>query len=175
MDGYFLKYYEAIADSMTEQQFTWQVLAPLVDKIHCGHSSVGSSKAYRKWSSGKQLPSFPLYFKVWNDTMAVTANLNRKDSLFKRGTLVTSVNGVSNSWQIKKMFDYLPEDGYANNVNYIRLSANFPYYHRNIYGISKKYTVTYLDTAGIEKRTELPLFTPVKDTSKKTVKENRYP
>jgi hypothetical protein len=173
MDGYFTKYYHAISDSMTEQQFAWQVLAPLVDKIHCGHSSVGSSKAYRKWAAGKQLPSFPLYFKVWNDTMAVTANLNRKDSLFKRGTLVTSVNGVSNTVQVKKMFDYLPEDGYANNVNYIRLSANFPYYHRNIYGLSKKYTVTYLDSTGTEKRTELPLFTPVKDTSKKTLKEKK--
>ena len=29
---------------------------------------------------------------------------------------------------IDNMFDYLPEDGYANNVNYIRLSSNFPYF-----------------------------------------------
>ncbi len=173
MDMYFTRYYNAIADSMTEQQFAWHILAPLVDKIHCGHTSVGSSKAYQKWVANKRLPSFPLYFKVWNDTMAVTANLNRKDSIFKRGTLVTSVNGVSNTRQISKMFDYLPEDGYANNVNYIRLSGNFPYYHRNIYGLSKKYSVTYLDSLGNEKTAELPLFTPVKDSTKKTVKEKK--
>ena len=167
MDFYFEKYYRSIPDSMTEQQFAWHILAPMVDKIHCGHTSVGSSKAYRKWVSGKQLPSFPLYFKVWNDTMAVSANLNRTDSFFKRGTLVTSVNGVRNAAQVKKMFDYLPEDGYANNVNYIRMSANFPYYHRNIYGLSKKYKVTYLDSTGKEKTTEIPLFTPIKDSLKK--------
>ena len=145
MNWYFDKYYHSIPDSMTEQQFTWHILAPLIDKIHCGHTSVGSSKAYRKWIKGKRLPSFPLYFKVWNDSMAVSANLNIKDSILKRGVLVTSVNGVSNQRQISKMFEYLPEDGYANNVNYIRLSGNFPYYHRNIYVLSNKYHVTYLD------------------------------
>jgi C-terminal processing protease CtpA/Prc len=88
---------------------------------------------------------------------------------------VTSVNGISNKKQIDKMFDYLPEDGYANNVNYIRLSANFPYYHRNIYGLSKKYRVSYLDSSGKEKTAEVPLFTPKKDTTKKdsTVKRPR--
>jgi hypothetical protein len=173
MDFYFEKYYGAISDSMTEQQFTWQVLSPLIDKIHCGHTSVGSSKGYRNWVVDKRFPSFPLYLKVWNDTMAVINNLNRKDSIFKRGTLVTSINGLSNLQQINKMFDYLPEDGYANNVNYIRLSGNFPYYHRNIFGLSKKYALTYIDAGGMEQKAELPLFTPVKDTSKRTVQEKR--
>ena len=167
MDWFFDKYYKSIPDSMTEQQFAWHILAPLVDKIHCGHTSVGSSKSYQKWAKGKQLPSFPLYFKVWNDTMSVLSNLNRNDSILKRGVLVTSVNGVTNTKQINKMFDYLPEDGYANNVNYIRLSANFPYYHRNIYGLSKKYKVTYLDPSGKEKAIEVPVFTPKRDTTKK--------
>jgi C-terminal processing protease CtpA/Prc len=172
MDMYFTKYYNAIKDSMTDQQFAWQIMAPLVDKIHCGHTSVGSSKAYQKWIAGKRLPSFPLFLKVWNDSMAVSANLNRKDSIFKRGTLITSINGVSNTNQVNKMFDYLPEDGFANNVNYIRLSGNFPYYHRNIYGLSRKYQVTYLDNEGQVKKTEIPLYTPAKDSTKKTAKTN---
>lgn len=167
MDYYFDKYNNSIADSMTEQQFTWQILAPLVEKLHCGHTSVGSSKAYIKWAKGKRLPSFPLYFKVWSDTMAVIANLNRKDSTFQRGTLVTSVNGVRNKDIIDKMFGYLPQDGYANNVNYIRMSGNFPYYHRNIYGLSKNYNVTYIDSNHIEQKVTLPFFVPVKDTTKK--------
>ncbi len=175
MDMYFSKYYNAITDSMTEQQFTWHILAPLVDKIHCGHTSVGNSNAYRKWVRGKQLPSFPLYLKVWSDTMSVIANLNRKDSILKRGTLITSVNGVSNRELIKKMFEYLPEDGFANNVNYIRLSGNFPYYHRNIYGLSKKYWVTYIDPTGIEQRIEIDAFTPVKDTSKRIAVKEKKP
>lgn len=167
MDMYFDRYYQQIRDTMTEQQFAWQILAPLVDKIHCGHTSVSLSKAYAKWADGKRFPSFPLSFKVWNDTMAVTGNLNRKDTVFKRGTIVTAINGIPGKTIVKRMFDYLPQDGYADNINFIRVSANFPYYHRNIYGISKAYTITYKDSAGAEKTTTIPVYTPPKDTVKK--------
>jgi Peptidase family S41 len=167
MDQYFSKYYSAITDSMTEQQFTWHILAPLVDKIHCGHTSVGMSKAYLKWADNRRLPAFPLFVKIWNDTMAVTGNMNRKDSIFKRGTLITSINGVSNHNMIQKMFDYLPEDGHANNINYIRLSANFPYYHRNIYGLPKKYYVNHIDSTGIEKTDTLSVYVAPRDSIRK--------
>ena len=168
MDAYFEKYYSSMTDSMTEQQFAWHAIAPLIDKIHCGHTSVSLSKAYGNWIRGKAIPAFPLYMKVWNDTMAVTGNLNyKKDSIFKRGTLITSINGIPNNLLIKYMLEFLPEDGYANNVNYIRLSANFPYYHRNIFGLSKNYTVTYLDSIGRENKINVPLFIPAKDSLKK--------
>ena len=168
MDEYFEKYYETIKDSMTEQQFAWLAVAPLIDKVRCGHTSVSLSKAYGKWVQGKIIPSFPLYMKIWNDTMAVTGNLNyKKDSSFKRGTLITSINGIPNKLLIKYMFEFLPEDGYANNVNYIRLSANFPYYHRNIFGLSKTYNVGYVDKQGNEQVVKIPLFAPAKDSVKK--------
>ena len=35
MDFYFDSLYNNIADSMTELQFGWQVIAPLTQKIHC--------------------------------------------------------------------------------------------------------------------------------------------
>lgn len=167
MDLYFDKYYSSIKDSMTEQQFGWQVIAPLTDKIHCGHTSFGRSKAYNNWAADKKFPSFPLFLKCWNDTMAVTANLNRKDSVLKKGTLITSVNGLKNNELEEKMFEYMTEDGYANNVNYLRLSSNFPYYHRNILGISKNYAVTYIDSTGTEKKTTIPVIDVSKDSSRK--------
>src|SRR5436190_23748116 len=74
MDMYFDKYYSVIRDSMTEQQFGWGIIAPLTDKIHCGHTSFAMSKAYNKWSFNKRMPSFPLFMKIWNDTMVVTTN-----------------------------------------------------------------------------------------------------
>ena len=167
MDFYFDKYYNAITDSMTEQQFGWSVIAPLTNKIHCGHTSFGRSRAFNNWGADKKFPSFPLFLKCWNDTMAVTANLNRKDSVLKRGTLITAINGIKNVELKKIMFGYMTEDGYANNINYVRLSNNFPYYHRNIFGISKMYAVTYLDSAGKEKNISIPVFEITKDSSKK--------
>jgi hypothetical protein len=167
MDMYFDTYYSSIKDSMTEQQFGWHVIAPLTDKIHCGHTSFSRSKAYNNWVSGKKIPSFPLLLKCWNDTLAVTTNLNRKDSVLKRGTLITSVNGIKNAELIKTMFGYMTEDGYAINVNYSRLSNSFPYYHRNIFGVSKSYAVTYLDKSGKEQRINIPAFGLVDDSTKK--------
>ncbi len=167
MDMYFAKYYSNIKDSMTEQQFGWKIIAPLTDKIHCGHTSFSRSKAYNKWADGKKIPSFPLLLKCWNDTLAITANLNRKDSVLKRGMLITSINGIKNAELINTLFGYMTEDGYAINVNYSRISNSFPYYHRNIYGVSKMYAVTYLDKSGNEQQINIPAFGLMEDSTKK--------
>jgi hypothetical protein len=170
MDYFFNRYFTAIEDSMTEQQFGWKILAPLTHKIHCGHTSFGMSSAYNKWVRNKIQPSFPLFMKIWNDTMAITGNLNRKDSILKRGTLITAINGVNNTQLLQRLFGYMTEDGYANNVNYLRLSNNFPYYHRNIIGLSKEYNVNYIDAAGNTQSITVPLFEVPKDTGKKPVR-----
>jgi len=167
MDFYFDEGYKSIADSMTELQFGWRVLAPLTNKIHCGHTSFSMSKGWNRFIKNRRIPSFPLYLKVWNDTMVVTANLSRKDSTIKKGMLITSVNGMRNHELIKKMFGYLVEDGYEDNVNYLRLSTSFPYFHRNIFGIYKTYSVQYIDSLGAEQKTFLPMFSIPADTSKK--------
>ena len=174
MNYYFDSLYTSIGDSMTELQFGWRVLAPLTQKIRCGHTSFGMSRQWGKFIRDRRVPSFPLFVKAWGDTMVVTANLHRKDSTIKRGMLLTSINGNSNRAVIDKIFDYLPADGYADNVNYVRISGNFPYYHRNVFGIYKNYRVGYIDSTGKEKTTLLPMFTPpAPDSTKKKVTEPR--
>ncbi|MEP6615667.1 MAG: S41 family peptidase [Ginsengibacter sp.] len=164
MDHYFDQGYQSIADSMTELQFGWKVLAPLTNKIHCGHTSFSMSKGWNHFIRNKRIPSFPLYLKIWGDTMVVTANLSKKDSVIKKGMLITAVNGTRNKELIHTMLGYLVEDGYENNVNYIRLSSSFPYFHRNIFGIYKTYSVNYIDSMGREKKTLIPLYSIAADT-----------
>ncbi len=98
--------------------------------------------------------------------MVVSANLNKKDTVFKTGTVITAINNVPVKTLQQQMFQYLPADGYASNVNYIRLSSNFPYFHRNIFGIFKNYRVEYIDSNGQAKSTLLPMWSPPKDTTK---------
>ena len=62
MNYYFDSIYHVISDSMTELQFGWKVLAPLTNKIHCGHTSFSMSKGWNKSMRGKRVPSFPLYW-----------------------------------------------------------------------------------------------------------------
>lgn len=171
MNFYFDSLYNNIPDSMTELQFGWKVLAPLTEKIRCGHTTFGMSKDWGKYIRNRTIPAFPLFMKVWGDTMIVTANLHRKDSVIKPGTLITSINNIPNRQLIQQMFQYLPADGYAENVNYIRLSSNFPYFHRNIYGIYKNYKVEFLDSTGLEKQMIVPVWMPPRDTSKTKKRE----
>ncbi len=176
MDFYFDSLRRQIADSMTAQQFGWQVLAPLLQKIRCGHTSFSMDKKWRKFIRNKQIPGFPLQVKTWGDTMIVTANLNKKDSLIRNGMRISSINHEPVNELQEKMFRYLSTDGYANNINYSRLSASFPYYHRNIFGIYKNYRVGITDSTGEEKKYLIPLWNPAadsvqKDTGKKPVEQ----
>lgn len=179
MNYFFNRGYAAIKDSMTEPDFAWHILAPVVEKIKCGHTSISYSKNYVRALKDNRQPSFPLYVKVWSDSMAVIGKLNRTDTIFKRGTLITSINGKKNADIIKEMFGYLPQDGNANNINYARLSANFPLYHKSIYGLSKNYTVAYIDNNEVIETVEVPLHeiskTEKKQDSLNKVTEKKRP
>ncbi|HSQ45017.1 MAG TPA: S41 family peptidase, partial [Ginsengibacter sp.] len=173
MNYFFNEGYHAIEDSMTELQFGWKILAPLTSVIHCGHTSFSMSKGWNKFIRHKRIPSFPLFLKIWNDTMVVIYNLNSKDSVIKKGTIITSINGISSADIINIMFDYMVEDGYSENVNYIRLSTSFPYFHRNIFGLYKTYNIGYIDSAGKQKNVLIPYFNPPLDSLKKIEKQQK--
>lgn len=173
MDYFFNEGYKAIKDSMTELQFGWKIIAPLTSVIHCGHTSFSMSKGWNKFIRHKQIPSFPLFLKIWDDTMVVTYNLNRKDSVIKKGTIITSINGIKSADIINIMFNYMVEDGYSDNVNYIRLSTGFPYFHRNIFGLYKTYYIGYIDSSGTEKNISIPYFNPSVDSLNKIKKRGR--
>jgi hypothetical protein len=166
MNYYFDEGYNSIQDSMTELQFGWKIIAPLTSVIHCGHTSFEMSKGWNHFIKNKIIPSFPLYLKIWKDTMMVIGNLNRKNRLINNGSFITSINGIKNPEMIDYMFHYLVQDGYSENVNYIRLSSDFPYFHRNIFGLYKSYEVSYTDSAGNIKNAVIPYFQPVSDTTK---------
>ena len=167
MDRYFRAGYRSITDSMTELQFGWKVLAPLTAAIHDGHTSFSMSKKWNHFIRGKSIPSFPLFLKVWSDTMMVIGNLHRKDSLISNGDFVTAINGISSRQIIHHMFNYMVQDGYADNVNYIRLSGSFPYFHRNIFGLYKNYVIDFTDSTGQARNATLPYFSPDPDSVKK--------
>ena len=105
--------------------------------------------------------------------MVVTYNLNKDDSIIKRGTIITSINGISSADIINLMLDYMVEDGYSDNVNYIRLSTSFPYFHRNIFGLYKTYRIGYIDSTGTQKNISIPYFNPPVDSLAKIKKQEK--
>jgi hypothetical protein len=165
MDHYFETGLNQLTDSMTELQFGWKVLAPLLHNIHCGHTGFSMSKDWNRYIKDKQIPSFPLYLKVWNDTMVVEFNMNKNDSI-KKGMIITAINGVKARQIISTLFQSMIQDGYEDNFNYVRLSVNFPFFHRNVYGLSRRYKVDYIDSIGLQRSRIINMF-PIPDTTKK--------
>ncbi len=166
MDYYFGYGQQHLKDSMTEQEFR-KVLNYVTAKINCGHTSVSSSKALSKYRDTARLDKmFPLSLKIWNDTMVVTTNLNRKDSVLKRGTVITKINGRAVPAIVDTLFDYISTDGYNNTHRYQTLSNRgyFGSLYTSLFGLSEKYTLEYLDNPGQTKTITVPVFNPAADT-----------
>lgn len=167
IDYYFNWGQQHLKDSMTEPEFR-KVLTYVTAKINCGHTTVRSSKAWNKYSDTVRLGKmFPLSMKTWNDTVVVTANLNRRDSILKRGTMVTKINNKLVSEIIDTLFDYISTDGYNWTHKYQTLSNRgfFGSLYTSLFGLSEKYTVEYNDAAGQTKTTTIPVYNPATDTA----------
>ncbi len=167
---YFFKWGEQhLKDSMTEPEFR-KVLAYVTAKINCGHTTVRSSKAWGKYNDTVRLGKiFPLGMKIWNDTMVVTTNLNRRDTILKRGTLVTGMDGRTPKAIVDTLFDYISTDGYNRTHKYQTLSNRgfFGPLYSSLFGLSEKYTIDYIDSAGLAKTITVPVYNPATDTARR--------
>lgn len=169
IDKEFTEGYETIKDSMTERQFR-TLLLKVITPIRCGHTSVSYSRKYSRYLDTAGLKLFPLAFKVWKDTLAVTANLNRHDSVLKRGTVVTSINNYPAKKLIDTFFNYITGDGYSVAGRYQSLSSYgaFGVLYKNVLGLTDTFSISYIDSLGIASKIVIPVFTPAQDSTEKS-------
>lgn len=166
MDYYFSWGKEHLKDSMTEPEFR-KVLSYVTSKINCGHSSVRSSKAWTKFNDTIRLGKmFPLSVKAWDSAIVVTTNFNRRDSILKRGTVITSINNQKTPAIVDTMFDYISTDGYNRTHKYQTLSNRgyFGSLYTSLFGLSEKYTIGYIDSTGQENAIVIPVYNAATDT-----------
>ncbi|HEY8388679.1 MAG TPA: S41 family peptidase [Parasegetibacter sp.] len=168
MNHYFDQVYNNITDSMNEIQFR-NLLSFVISKIRCGHTAVKPSNSFKRMHP-VPFPQFPLYSRVWGDTMVVYHNTSRKDSFITRGTIIKAIDGMPVKQIIQSLYQFMPTDGYSMGVNEIRLTYNFPAYYRNIFGISEKYSIRYLSEEGEVRDTVISAYFPLADTMDKKKK-----
>ena len=167
IDVYYNQTLSSLNDSLTEFQFkNW--VAWFVTKIRCGHTSVRPSKAYTAYALTHRSNQFPLYLKAWGDTLAVIGNLNRGDSIFKRGTIITSIEGLSNRLILDSMCQFISTDGYGDNFKNQVISFNFPLYYSFAFPIKDSFAVSYIDSSGTQQSAFIKAYKPLADTAKKT-------
>lgn len=168
MDYFFRDGEERLNDSLTEPQFK-NILAYVLSKIDCGHTTVRSSKKYLRYVDTARLKVFPLSIKFWPDTAVVAANMIRNDSILKRGTVIEKINGRPVSFILDSLFQFISADGHNLTHKYQSLSNrfNFGQLYSSVFGLSSKYEISYLDSNGQVRNTILPVYDPQADTTQK--------
>jgi hypothetical protein len=165
MDYYFDQGYQLLSDSMNEPDFR-KLLAYVVSKVNCGHTTVKYSKKYARYLDTLRAPSFPLMIKLWDDSAVVNFSMNREDSILRRGTVIKEINHLPFPAIRDSLFQFISTDGYSINHKYQQLSntGGFGNLYKAVFGLSTTIPVTYIDSAGIQKNTVLQLYDQRKDT-----------
>jgi hypothetical protein len=169
IDSVFDTNAQLLKDSLNEFEFK-NIVANVLSNIKCGHTSVRNTPKFENWIATANLSYFPFGMRLFADSLIATYNLYRKDTLIPRGSLIKSINGVSSSDIIKKMYSVISTDGDANNFKNLRISNNFPYYYLSSFDSAKKYEVVYADENSIEKTVSFSDFKrPPPDTTKRKI------
>jgi Peptidase family S41 len=165
MDYFFNREGRLIGDSLTEPAFR-TMLMYVISKINCGHTAVKYSKQYSRYLDTAKLRTFPLGLKFWQDTMVVTANLNRRDSLLTKGTVLKSINGYNPSQLRDSLFNFVVTDGYSLCGKYQTLSTGFVFanLYKNIIGLTDSFQIRYLDSTDEENEIHIPAYDFRNDT-----------
>jgi hypothetical protein len=159
MDYYFDEGDSSIRDSLTEDQFRTR-LSYVISKINCGHTSLKASKAYSRYMDTAEERTFPFALKFWSDSMVITANLRRHDPQFRRGTVITSINGYNARQLTDTLFNYVTTDGYSLCGKFQTLSSGFTFanLYKHVLGFTDTADVRYLDEFGFEEQAKVPLY-----------------
>ena len=170
VDYFFDQAYSQLTDSMHERQFR-TLLSYVVSKLRCGHTSVRYSREYTRYLDTARLKIFPLHIKMWSDTMVVLGNLNRKDSVLRRGTVINHINNYTGSVIRDTFFNFISADGHAINGRYQSISnrGNFGTLYRNVFGLPDSLTMEYIDTLGFTRSRRISVFNPLEDTTGRTL------
>jgi hypothetical protein len=173
VDGQFAKVRESLTDSLTEAEFRLR-LSFAVAAIRCGHTSVLTSKGYRKYAQKAKEPSFPLQVKVWGtDSMVVLNNLFGDTLPIKRGTIITAIDQVPASVFINQMKQYAYTDGFSDGFKELQISSGFPARFKWLYGLKNEYNFSYIDSSGNKATNRLAIYDPAKaDSLRKLQKDS---
>lgn len=166
IDNYFAWGRQQLSDSMTESQFR-MVLNYVTSKINCGHTSVRPSRRYSRWADTSAVYyMFPLSFKLWDDTAVIAGNLNRRDSILRRGTVVTAINDRSMRSLTDSFFNYISTDGYNTTHKYQALSNRgyFGTLYTSLFGWQRQFKINYLDSTGRASTINISPYLPLLDT-----------
>jgi C-terminal processing protease CtpA/Prc len=109
--------------------------------------------------------------------MMVTANLNRRDSIFKRGTIIRAINDRPIKEINDTLFKYISSDGFNQTHKFQSISNRgfFGSLYTWLFGLSNRYKIDYTDSAGNNLTGTVAVFDQVADTIGRRTQPIRLP
>ncbi|MFZ1704702.1 MAG: S41 family peptidase [Saprospiraceae bacterium] len=142
-----------IGDSISDLAFH-NMLRPLFKQIGCGHTTALPPTSWYDFQKSKGL-LLPFDVYIANQKCYVRNIFSQKMTLPK-GTEVLTVNGNKTSIIIDKMSTLQERDGYNESFQEKFVEKLFRTYYIFLYGNDSTYTLTYLDSLGMEQVVVVP-------------------
>ncbi len=141
----FNTFIDQLRDSLTEKDFRLK-LKLLADELHCGHTEVLYSQAFYREIKKANLNFSPYIFIPVQDKVYMLANLNKKqDSTLRKGTEITSINGISTDSMMRYARRFISSDGYNVTAKNHYLQLGFNSYYVGLFGRPDTFNVEYSD------------------------------
>jgi C-terminal processing protease CtpA/Prc len=164
IDQIFTETINGIKDSISEIDFALKANY-CIGFIKCGHTVLFLPKKSAAAINKGYTRIFPMGFLPYKDTLLVLYNNTIFNNEIRRGTKVVGINGVSSKLLIDSLSHYFSGDGYAEIYRERRLGNNFPFIHRNVFGLSKQYEVSYINQKNELATVKVSVFPPMIDSS----------
>lgn len=123
MEVAFQQAYEQIREGMTEREYL-QLLTPLIENIHCAHTTIRPSKDYAK-SLEKEGRYLPLEVRIEESYNVYVRHYHGGDSLLKKGDQLLSINQIPANELSRRFVAYSTVDGYANKAKFVFAEKRF--------------------------------------------------
>ncbi|MGI4741251.1 MAG: S41 family peptidase [Janthinobacterium lividum] len=147
LDRAFSRAEAGLTRPLSEPEF-WQRVQALVVRVHCGHTRVRHSAAYRAWFRRQPHAYLPFTVAVRQNRLFITDNQSTAPAL-RPGTEVLAIDGHPTAELLPRLRSLIAADGYGTQFQDQELAAGFfDEYYWNFYAARPAYPLLVADSTG---------------------------
>ncbi|WP_167852237.1 S41 family peptidase [Hymenobacter elongatus] len=151
LDRAFARTAAALSHPMAELAY-WKLLQTLVAQVHCGHTRVQHSAAYRAWFRRQPHAYFPFTVAIRQNRLFVVDNQSATPDL-QPGTEILAIDGHPTAEILPRLRALISADGYGTSFQDHELEAGFfDEYYWSCYEARPAYPLLVRDSSGHQRR-----------------------
>jgi hypothetical protein len=156
LDRAFAQAAAALTHPLAEPEY-WKILQTVVARVHCGHTRVQHSAAYRAWFRRQPHPYLPFTVAVRQNRLFIAQNQSLAPEL-RPGTELLAIDGHPVTEVLPRLRSLISADGYGTGFQDQELEVGFfDAYYWSFYEAKAAYPLLVHDSTGQQRQlTPLP-------------------